>query len=94
MFLLSWSVILVWLLLGVIAQIYFSWLWVSVPINPLRHEALIGIAMASLYALPAVVALAIMRWRYWQDSPIHLKRSASALLALIAVLFVAALAML
>lgn len=87
-----WFVALAWLVLSVLAQLHFSWLWLSDAANPRRHEALIGLTMASFYALPAVLALAFLRWRYWSESPLTAKRAATALLSVAAILFVAGLA--
>lgn len=90
--LVSWLVVLAWLVVMVLAQLHFSWLWFSGSANPRRHEALIGVAMASFYALPAVLAVAFFRWRHWGDSPAIAKRLAVVLVSAALVLFVAALA--
>lgn len=90
--LVSWFVALAWLVVMILAQLYFSWLWLSDSASPRRHEALIGVAMASFYALPAVLALGFLRWRYWSDSPAIAKRAAVVLVSVALVLFAAALA--
>jgi hypothetical protein len=78
---------LAWLALCSIAQGYFAWLWLSDPANPLRHEALIGLTMATFYAWPAALVLAVLRWRFWDESPQPLRRASSTMLAAVVGVF-------
>ena len=77
--LISWVCILAWLVIMVAVQLYFSWLWLSDGVSPRRHEALLGVAMAAFYALPAFVGLVIFRWFYWSESPTIAKHAAAVL---------------
>jgi hypothetical protein len=87
----AWLVVLVWLALCVFVQLHFAWSWVAEPTNPLRHELRIGLAMATLHALPAVVGLALLRWRWWPESAPLARRVGPALVVALATLFVLSL---
>jgi len=77
-----------WLALCVFAQGYFAWLWLTDRANPLRHEALLGLTMATFYSLPAAVVLAVLRWRFWAESPQPLRRAGSTMLAALLTVYV------
>lgn len=76
-----WVLTLSWLGLCLFAQGYFAWLWLSDPVNPVRHEARLGLMMATFYSLPAAIVLAILRWRFWAESPLLLRRAGGIMLA-------------
>ena len=82
-----WTIVIAWLAVCVSVQGYYGWLWSSEPTNPLRHEAMIGIVMATIYALPALAGLGLLRWHYWKDSPAALRYSANFLTTALLVLF-------
>ena len=88
----AWLVVLVWLTLCVFAQLHFAWSWVAEPTNPRRHEFRLGLAMATLHALPAVVGLVLLRWRWWHESVPMARRVGSALVVALAALFLLSLA--
>ena len=86
---LAWVLTLAWLALCVFAQGYFGCLWLTDRANPLRHEALLGLTMVTFYSFPAAVAMAVLRWRFWAESPRHLRQAGSTMLAaLFAIFFV------
>ena len=91
--LISWIVVLAWLAVMVVVQLNFSWLWLSDGASPRRHEALLGVAMAAFYSLPAVVGLAFFRWLYWSESPAVARRAATILVTVALVLLAASLAL-
>jgi hypothetical protein len=73
-----WWLILCWLAVCLIGQLYFAWLWTSNAAGPLRRETLIGLTLATFYAWPAVLAVLLLRWKYWEESP-PIERKASIL---------------
>ncbi len=83
----SWSLTVTWLALCLFGQSYFAWLWIVDPLNPIRHEALMGLIMVTFYALPAFAALALLRWRFWEQSPQPFRVAAVALSSLLAIVF-------
>jgi len=87
----AWLVVLVWLALCVFAQVHFAWSWVAQPSNPLRHEFGIGLAMASLHALPAILGLALLRWRWWHEAAPVARRVGLALVVVLIALFLLSL---
>ncbi len=87
----AWLVVLVWLALCLFAQVHFAWSWVAQPGNPLRHELRLGLAMATLHALPAVVGLVLLRWRWWHEVAPMARRVGPALVVALVALFVLSL---
>jgi hypothetical protein len=88
-FLLACFATTAWLGLCVAAQGYFVWQWLHGSANPLRNEALIGIALAGFYAWPAGIAWALLRWRYWDSVPHTLRVASTSLLAAVATVLLA-----
>ena len=87
----AWLVVLVWLALCVFTQVHFAWSWVAQPTNPLRHEFRTGLAVATLHALPAVVGLVLLRWRWWHEAAPAARRVGQALVVALVALFVLSL---
>ena len=81
----AWLIVLAWLALCVLAQVHFAWSWVAEPDHPLRHELRLGLAMATLHALPAVFGLALLRWRWWHEAAPLARRVGWALVAALVV---------
>lgn len=82
----SWWISTTWLALAVWGVVYFAWMWLSGPGNPLRHEALMGMTIAAFYSWPALLAGGVLKWRW--ESPLLERRLFGGLVLLGVIVFV------
>ena len=84
---LVWLLTLTWLAICVLTQWYFGWLYIKDVVSLLRDEALIGLSIATLYAMPAAVLLALLQWRF-RDKPLpRVRYAGNSLLAVLLIVF-------
>ena len=88
----TWWLIIGWLALCLLGELYFALQWLDDRADTRRNEALIGIAMAAFYAWPAIVALGLVYWKWRDITPRLESRIVTVVVGAGLVLYVAALA--